>query len=109
MNAGLRRLRQAPFQISIEGIDRLELACDDVVMEGADTSLQIHLRVSPSQFAVMHHAAQIATAPVLAIAGNSPLLFGNSRRDSPTAHREISDDSVRCMREAPVKAIEAGA
>jgi gamma-glutamyl:cysteine ligase YbdK (ATP-grasp superfamily) len=76
MNAGLRRLRQAPFQIAIEGIDRLELTCDDTVMEGANTSLQIHVRVAPAEFAAMHHAAQIATAPVLAIAGNSPLLFG---------------------------------
>ncbi|MBA3452279.1 MAG: glutamate--cysteine ligase, partial [Deltaproteobacteria bacterium] len=76
MGAGLRRLKQAPFQISIEGTDRLEIECEDVTVEGANTSLQLHLRVPPQDFAAMHHAAQIATAPVLAVAGNSPLLLG---------------------------------
>ncbi|MDQ3336151.1 MAG: glutamate--cysteine ligase [Myxococcota bacterium] len=76
LGAGLRRLRYAPFQISISGTDHLEIECEDVTMEGANTSLQIHLRVPPQQFAAMHHAAQIATAPVLAVSGNSPLLLG---------------------------------
>lgn len=77
MSAGLRRLRnQVPVPIRIEGADRLELECEDAAMEGANTSLQIHLRVAREQFAAMHNAAQIATAPVLAVSGNSPLFLG---------------------------------
>ncbi len=76
LSNGVRRSRQSPFPIHIEGTDRLELTWDDVTLEGANTSLQIHLRVPPSRFAAFYNAAQIATAPALAIAGNSPLFLG---------------------------------
>jgi len=76
LSAGVRRLRRSPFPIRIEGLDRLELEWDDVTLEGATTSLQVHLRVPPSRFAAVYNAAQIATAPALAIAGNSPLFLG---------------------------------
>lgn len=76
LSAGIQRLRHSPFPIRIEGIDRLELDWNDVTLEGANTSLQIHLRVPPARFASVYNAAQIATAPALAIAGNSPLFLG---------------------------------
>ncbi len=76
LSAGIRRLRHSPFPIWIEGTDCLELEWDDVTLEGAATSLQIHLRVPPPQFAAVYNAAQIATAPALAISGNSPLFLG---------------------------------
>lgn len=72
LSAGLRRLRSAAFRIDIEGDERLALECDDVTMEGANTSFQLHLRVSPSEFADTFNAVQLATAPVLAAATNSP-------------------------------------
>lgn len=77
LSAGVRRLRHAsPFAIRIEGTDRLELDWDEVTLEGANTALQIHLRVPPARYAAFYNAAQIATAPALAIAGNSPLFLG---------------------------------
>ena len=39
LNNGLRRLRQEPFQIRIDGADPLEVAADDVGLEGANTFL----------------------------------------------------------------------
>jgi gamma-glutamyl:cysteine ligase YbdK (ATP-grasp superfamily) len=77
LSAAIRRLRHAPFHIRIDGDDPLDVQCDDVTFEGANTSLQIHLRVAPADFAATLNAAQIATAPVLAAAGNSPLLLGH--------------------------------
>jgi gamma-glutamyl:cysteine ligase YbdK (ATP-grasp superfamily) len=76
LSAGLRRLRHSPFAVHIEGEDRLLIECDDVTLEGATTSWQVHLRVPPPKFAATYNAAQIASAPVLAIAGNSPLFLG---------------------------------
>ena len=64
LSAGIRRLRHQPFRIRIAGDDPLDVACDDVTLEGANTSLQIHLRVPPRDFAATYNAAQIATAPV---------------------------------------------
>ncbi len=77
LSAGIRRIRDRPFQVAIEGDEPLALSCDDVTFEGANTSFQIHLRVDPADFARTYNAAQIATAPVLAVAGNSPIFLGH--------------------------------
>jgi gamma-glutamyl:cysteine ligase YbdK (ATP-grasp superfamily) len=77
LNHGLRRLRQEPFQIRIDGADPLELAADDIGLEGANTSFQVHLRVDPDRFADHFNAAQLAIGPVLAVAGNSPTFCGH--------------------------------
>jgi hypothetical protein len=77
LNTGLRRLRQEPFRIQIAGIDPLELASDDVALEGANSSFQVHLRVDPAQFTRIYNAVQLATAPVLAVSGNSPTFLGH--------------------------------
>lgn len=76
LSHGIRRLRRACFPIRIEGEDSLVVAGDDVTFEGANTSLQLHLRVLPRDFARAHDAAQIATAPALAAAVNSPFFLG---------------------------------
>jgi hypothetical protein len=77
LDRGLQRLRQAPYRIRIAGADPLQLSGDDVALEGANTSLQVHLRVNPGAFARTYNAVQAATAPVLAVAGNSPTFLGH--------------------------------
>ncbi|MDX1650691.1 MAG: glutamate--cysteine ligase, partial [Myxococcota bacterium] len=73
----IRRLRGDAFRLRIDGAEPLELVCDDVTLEGAATSLQIHLRVEPERFADVFNAVQLATPPVLAASGNSPVLVGH--------------------------------
>ncbi len=75
LNHALRELRGRPFRLSIDGEDPLRCAADDVTFEGANTSFQLHLRVPPKKFARVFNAAQMATAPVLAVAGNSPFFL----------------------------------
>ena len=77
LNSGLRRLRRDPFRIRIAGADPLELASADVGLEGANSSFQIHLRVDPAEFTRTYNAVQLATAPVLAVSGNSPTFLGH--------------------------------
>ena len=77
LSSGLRRLRQDPFRIRIAGKDPLELASEDVALEGANTSFQVHLRVNPADFTRTYNAVQLATAPVLAVSGNSPTFLGH--------------------------------
>jgi hypothetical protein len=77
LNNGLRRLRQEPFRVRIDGADPLELVADDIGLEGANTSFQVHLRVDPDRFADHFNAAQLATGAVLAVAGNSPTFLGH--------------------------------
>ena len=76
LDRGLRRLRQGPFLVRLAGDEPLELACEHITTEGANTSFQVHLRVAPEEFHRLYNAAQLATAPVLAVAGNSPTFLG---------------------------------
>lgn len=78
----LRRIRGEPFRIRIEGEhDRLETRCDDVSLEGANTSWQLHLRVGAETFTDWFNAIQLVTPVALGIAGNSPMLFGHNLWD----------------------------
>ncbi len=73
----LTQIRGGPFTIAIEGEDALQLAIDDVTLEGANTSFQAHLRVPPREYASFYNAVQLVTPLVVAIAANSPTLFGH--------------------------------
>ncbi|QIB64198.1 glutamate--cysteine ligase [Kineobactrum salinum] len=65
------------FQIDINGQHPLQMEMDDITLEGANTSFQVHYRVAPAQFADTFNAIQAVTPLALAIAGNSPTLFGH--------------------------------
>ncbi len=77
LGGGLRRLRQGPIQIRISGEEPLELTSEHIALEGANTSFQVHLRVAPPDFTRVYNAAQLAIAPALAVAGNSPTFLGH--------------------------------
>jgi len=77
LNRGVIRLRGGPFSIHIKGLDELSLTHDNIMMESCNTSFQIHFQSSPSEFVKHYNIAQAITAPVLAAAVNSPLLFGH--------------------------------
>jgi gamma-glutamyl:cysteine ligase YbdK (ATP-grasp superfamily) len=72
----LREIRGEPFSVHIKGRESLSAQCDDVALEGANASFQVHLRVEPADFAACYNAAQLAAAPVLAAAANSPFFDG---------------------------------
>jgi CBS domain-containing protein/gamma-glutamyl:cysteine ligase YbdK (ATP-grasp superfamily) len=70
------RLRGGPFSIHIKGLDELQLTHDNIMMESCNTSFQVHFQTSPDEFVGHYNLAQAVTAPILAVAVNSPLLFG---------------------------------
>src|SRR6266536_1286150 len=101
LNSRLRGLHHDPFHLRIAGADPLELASDDVALEGAATSFQVHLRVDPADFARSYNAVQAATAPVLAVAGNSPTLLGHRLWEEtriPLCKQSIDDRDGRGLR-----------
>jgi hypothetical protein len=73
----LTDIRGGPFSIAIEGEEKLQLTMDDVTLEGANTSFQVHLRVPANEFADFYNAVQLITPLVVAMAANSPTLFGH--------------------------------
>jgi gamma-glutamyl:cysteine ligase YbdK (ATP-grasp superfamily) len=72
----LQVMRGAPFAVHIKGRESHTASCDDVTLEGANASFQVHLRVCPAAFARHFNAAQLAAAPVLAASANSPYFDG---------------------------------
>jgi CBS domain-containing protein len=77
LNAALAQLRGGePHRLQIEGIDELYIEDDSVILESCNTSFQVHLQVGGSEFAEVYNVAQVVTAPVMAAAVNSPILFG---------------------------------
>src|SRR5690242_19457959 len=63
--------------IDIEGPERLSLQLASIAPESACTSMQLHLQVSPADFADNWNAAQVLAGPQLALGANSPYFFGH--------------------------------
>ena len=76
LSDAVRQLRGSDFEFHIKGRDELTLRHDTVMPEACNTSFQVHFQVKPSDFARLYNIAQTLTAPVLAAATNSPMLFG---------------------------------
>ncbi|HXT62573.1 MAG TPA: CBS domain-containing protein [Pyrinomonadaceae bacterium] len=76
LNREVIRSRGGPLSIYIKGLDELHLTHDNIMMESCNTSFQIHFQTNAHDFVRDYNLAQAITAPVLAIAVNSPLLFG---------------------------------
>lgn len=77
LNRAVTAQRGEPFSIHIKGLDEVNLEHDNMMMESCNTSFQIHFQVDPANFVVTYNIAQAITAPLLAAAVNSPLLFGH--------------------------------
>ncbi len=75
LSKALRQLRGEPFALDIDGPEPLRHRCDDVTLEGAATSFQVHLRAEPDEFGRLYNAAQLITPPVLAACTNSPVFL----------------------------------
>ncbi|MEU4536337.1 glutamate-cysteine ligase family protein [Streptosporangium sp. NPDC023825] len=76
LNEQIFAARGEDLHLSIEGEEFLEAYADSITPEAACTSLQLHLQVSPEAFAANWNAAQAVAGPQVALAANSPFLFG---------------------------------
>ena len=72
----LRKMRGDDHELHLSGIDELSLKHDSPFLEACNTSFQVHLQVPPDDFVRYYNIALAIAAPTLAIAANSPLLFG---------------------------------
>jgi len=76
LNDQILAARGEDIVIRIEGVETLEQTVNTIIMEGACTSMQLHLQVDPQDFARYWNAAQALSAPLLAAAANSPFFLG---------------------------------
>ncbi len=68
--------RGEDLEIVIDGQERLVMTSDTIMPEAACTSTQVHLQVSPDDFAGYWNAAQAIAGIQIAVGANSPFLFG---------------------------------
>ncbi|WP_029138162.1 glutamate--cysteine ligase family protein [Nakamurella lactea] len=72
--------RREDLELDITGVgpdaESLQMLTDSIAPESACTSVQLHLQVSPGDFAANWNAAQLLAGPQLALGANSPFLFG---------------------------------
>lgn len=78
LNDQVLRLRKGqPLEIDVRGSqDHLSFLHQDVMMESATTSFQIHIQVEAEKAHRYYNASKILSAPLVAMSANSPWLFG---------------------------------
>jgi gamma-glutamyl:cysteine ligase YbdK (ATP-grasp superfamily) len=68
--------RGEDIEIDIAGRERVRATADSIVPEAACTSTQFHVQTSPDQFPEYWNASQCIAGPQVALAANSPFLWG---------------------------------
>jgi CBS domain-containing protein len=76
MEAINSQLIGSAYELRLSGIDELLLKHQSPLLEACNTSFQVHLQVTPSNFVKLYNITQALTAPIIAISANSPLVFG---------------------------------
>ena len=76
LNEQMIAARGEDMRICIDGPERLLTHVDTIMPEAACTSVQFHLQVSPEAFSSYWNAAQALAGIQVALAANSPFLFG---------------------------------
>lgn len=74
----LKSRKGKPINLRIHGQDKLALLHDDVMLESAATSFQIHFKTPLKEATDIYNASIMVSAPLLAASVNSPLLFGKT-------------------------------
>lgn len=72
----LRHRRGVKIKLNINGNEHLQLSHQDVMLEAAATSLQVHIQVPQAVAARYYNASILLSAPMVAVSSNSPCLFG---------------------------------
>jgi hypothetical protein len=82
LNEQVLRLRRGrPLQLDIQGREHLRALHQDVMLESAATSLQIHLQVSQDNAARVYNASKVLAAPMVAACANAPYFYGKDLWD----------------------------
>ncbi|MCA9159034.1 MAG: hypothetical protein KDA72_11940 [Planctomycetales bacterium] len=77
INQQVLRLRGGrPLLLEIDGVDSLRTSHNDVMLESAATSVQVHLKVPQADSIRYYNASLIASAITVALAANAPLFLG---------------------------------
>ncbi len=105
LNEQMFAARGEEMRIAIEGPERLLAHADTITPEAACTSVQFHLQVSPEAFSSYWNAAQAVAGVQVALAANSPYLFGRQlwRETRITLFEQATDTRPEELKEQGVR------
>ncbi|MFN2309938.1 MAG: glutamate-cysteine ligase family protein [Gammaproteobacteria bacterium] len=107
----LRQRQGQPLVLEIHGREHLKTVHQDVMLEAATTSFQIHLKVAPETAAEAYNLAQILSAPLVAIGANSPYLFGHDLWDEtriPVFEQAVAVGGFAAASHGPLRRVGFG-
>jgi hypothetical protein len=82
LNDQMFKLRNGkPITLDISGKETIKTTHNNVMLESACTSLQLHLQTPVDMAAQFYNASMIISAPIVAATANSPYLFGHELWD----------------------------
>jgi len=112
LNEQVLRLRDGrPLELDIQGRERLKAVHGDVMLESATTSFQLHLKVHPRHAVRAYNAAQVLSAPMVAVAANSPFLFGHDLWDEtriPLFEQSVAVGGIAGASHGPLRRVTFG-
>jgi len=100
----LRMRRGMPLRLDIQGRERLQTTHQDVMLEAATTSFQLHLQLDPREAVRAYNAAVLVSAPMVAATANAPFLFGRDLWDEtriPLFEQSVADWSDSAAQQRP--------
>jgi len=111
LNEQILNIRGKPIHLDIGGIEHLKFDHNDVMLESATTSLQLHTQVPLDQAHHFYNASIIASAAIVASCANAPYLFGkNLRHESriPLFEQAIEAGGYGGSARGPLKRVSFG-
>jgi Glutamate-cysteine ligase family 2(GCS2) len=105
LNDQIFAARGEDMALAIDGVEQLRTYTDSITPEAACTSVQLHLQVSPAQFATYWNAAQCIAGVQLALGANSPFLFGTElwRETRIPLYEQVTDTRPQELKEQGVR------
>ncbi len=112
LNEQVLRLREGrPLELDIHGREHLRTVHESVMLESATTSFQLHLKVHPRDALRAYNASIVMSAPMVALAANSPYLFGHDLWDEtriPLFEQSVSVGGIAGASHGPLRRVTFG-
>jgi gamma-glutamyl:cysteine ligase YbdK (ATP-grasp superfamily) len=111
LNEQILASRDKPVRLDINGIEHLKVTHHDVMLESAATSLQLHTQVPINVAHHFYNASIMASAAIVAVAANSPFLFGKAlwhETRIPLFEQAIESGGFDGAAHGPIKRVSFG-
>ncbi|MGH1469191.1 MAG: hypothetical protein ACRBBP_09975 [Bdellovibrionales bacterium] len=112
LNNQIFKLRKnKPMHVDIKGLDHFQMDFNHIMLEAATTSIQVHIQANQDNMKRLYNASLISSIPSVAVAANSPFLYGHSLWDEtriPLFEQAVNIASFRDKKGADIGRVTFG-